>query len=231
MEQKRLLPGLINNRLFAIIYRGITVVLTLLAVLYTFGVFAGTLKGELLLYYTVETNLLVLVCSSILLYKTATKWKREGQIGSSSFYERFSAISATAIFLTMVGYWVFLSPSMGLGNFGYFNLQLHLFTPLLMIGDFFLFTQKGKLKPKDPFYFCLAPIYYFIQATAIGFLTDITYQFDEGMSVSRFPYFFVDYDKAGWMVAVYVLIITIFFASSAYGLYRLDQHLAHKQKS
>jgi hypothetical protein len=231
MEQERLLPRLVNNRFFAIVYRGITAVLTLLAVLHTFGVFAGTLKGELLLYYTVETNLLALVCSAILLYKTAAKWKREGQIGSSSFYERFSAISATAIFLTMIGYWVFLAPLMGIGNFACFNLQLHLFTPLLIIGDFFLFAQKGKLKPKDPFYFCLAPIYYFIQATAIGFLTDITYQFDEGMSVSRFPYFFVDYDKVGWMVAVYVLIIAIFFTSSAYGLYRLDQYLARKQKS
>jgi hypothetical protein len=220
-----------NNRIFALCYRGAAFIACLVGVLDTVGVFRGEIKGEMLLFYTTESNVLVVIMLGILLARTAIDLKNKGRYGSSSYFERLSAIVALAITVTMLIFWGLLAPIMTDPSYllSYSNLQIHLVTPLLMILDFFIFAVPGKLKKQDPLFFAIVPLAYFAQATILGF-SGFTYEVlarDGG--VHYFPYFFIDFYETGVWVFAYVAALTVFFIGLAYLLLWLDHVRARRR--
>jgi hypothetical protein len=187
------------------------------------GVFAGRLSWPILLYYTTESNILVLVMFGALIVRTASDLKNSGVAGSVSYYERISAIVALAITVTLVIFWALLAPVIGglRGLLSFTNLQVHAITPLLMVFDYLFFAEPGKLKKYDPWIFACIPLAYFAQSTALGF-SGVKYGAQFG-SPTRFPYFFIDFDLIGARVFAYVIAITLFFMAIAYLLLWYDR--------
>jgi hypothetical protein len=214
-----------NNRLFALCFRSVAFLLCLTGILDMLGVFGGTFAPVTLLYYTTESNILVMVVFGILLVRTALQIKRDGIHGRVSGLERLSAVTALAITVTMLIFWGLLAPVSNAGFlFSYMNLQVHTFTPLLMLADFFLFAEPGKLKLRDPWIFAALPIWYLIQSSALGFSGLVNYGAG-GFSApsARFPYFFIDFDQLGARVFIYVAVITVFFIALAYLFLWIDR--------
>jgi hypothetical protein len=220
--------GLRDNRVFALCYRAVAFILCLIGVLDTTGVLRGEFNGEMLLFYTTETNVLVLALFGVLLVRTAADLKSKGPIGPSSYYERLTAIVALAITVTMLVFWLLLAPTMTDPSFlwTYLNLQIHLIAPLLILFDYFFFATPGKLKKQDPWLFALIPLVYFIQATIIGF-AGYTYK-ALGQENQHFPYFFLDYYTRGGWVLVYSIAVLLFFVGLAYLLLLYDRFRARR---
>jgi hypothetical protein len=216
------------NRIFALCYRFVALVLCLFGVLSTVGVLKGRFNGEMLLFYTTESNVLVLVMFAVLLGKTIASIKNSGIRGPSSYCERLSATVALAISVTMLIFWLLLAPTITDRTFlmSYLNLQIHLFTPLLMLFDYFFFAVPGKLKKRDPWLFALVPFAYFVQALVLGF-AGYTYN-TMGEQGRHFPYFFLDFYDLGIWVLAYVSVILVLFAALAYLMLWLDHKRARR---
>jgi hypothetical protein len=233
-----MLKKLKQNRSFALCFRAAALLLCLAGMI-DGSVHGGRFQPSILLYYTFQSNILVFIFFAAVLYKTAADFKKNGKVGNSSYFERISAAVMIAISVTMLVYWTMLAPqyfSMSTTDnappiLAFSNLQLHLVTPLLMITDYVLFTKRGKLKKYDPFLFTLIPIAYLIQSTILGFAGVVYRSNPLTGEVTHFPYFFIDYYLSGWMVAVYVILITAFFVGVAYGILYLDKKYAKKQTS
>lgn len=203
-----------NNRIFALCFRLFSFVLCLFGILITMGAFSGRINWSILLYYTTESNILVLIMFGVLSVMTAVDLKNHGVIGSVSYCERLSAIVALAITVTLIIFWALLAPVMDRGGLlSFYNLQVHAVTPLLMVFDYLFFAEPGKLKKHDPWFFAIIPLAYFAQSTALGF-SGVRYggMFGEP---TRFPYFFIDFDKLGARVFAYVLFFFAFFMGLA----------------
>jgi hypothetical protein len=204
-------------------------VLCLLGLLDVAGILRGTPSWTIFLYYTVQSNILVLAMLGALLVKTIIAVKRGGAAGRSSFFERLSAIVTLSITVTFLVYWVMLAPSMGtdpknLLSFShpedllsFTNLQVHGIAPILMIFDYLFFADRGKMKKQDPWLFAIVPYAYAIQSTVLGFSGAVTYY------SGRFPYFFLDFDIYGAFVFVYLAVLTVFFLALAYLLLWYDR--------
>jgi hypothetical protein len=218
-----------NNRITALLFRVISFMLSLFGVLDVIGVFSGHVAPNLLLYYTVQSNILVIIMFAILIICSAKDIKESGIHGPSSYCERPTAIIMLAITVTMLVFWVVLAPfmsvapEMGMNVFSLWsfqNLQPHLITPLLIIIDYFVFEKPGTLTRRDPWIFAAIPLSYLIQATILGFSGA---NYGVAGFEQHFPYFFMDYYVLGWKVAIYVVVILIFFLALAYGLIWFDK--------
>ncbi|MDR1905918.1 MAG: Pr6Pr family membrane protein [Clostridiales bacterium] len=219
-----------QNRLFSLGFRIVAFLLCLAGMVV--GCFHnGKFILTQLLYYTFQSNILVFIYFGAVILKTIADIGKNGKKGSSSYFERISGAVMIAISVTMLVYWTMLVPaafsmSADMSDFplfGFANLQLHLITPLLMIADYIFFTTRGKLKKYDPWLFTLIPIAYLIQATIVGF-SGYVYRIDPvSGEATHFPYFFIDYYQSGWMVAVYVVVITAFFVGISYFILYLDR--------
>jgi hypothetical protein len=195
------------------------------------GVFKGSINGEMLLFYTTETNVLVVLMFGVLLVKTASDIRRNGTVGPASYFERLSAIVALAITMTMLVFWGLLMPTIPDLAFllSYSNLQIHLIAPLLMICDYFLFAIPGRLRKQDPWLFALIPLLYFAQSTILGFLGFVYSILSQGGGGPRhFPYFFIDFELLGGQVFVYVLGMVVFFIGLAYLFLAFDRWRARR---
>jgi hypothetical protein len=207
-----------NNRIFALCFRLAAFTLCLLGILDTLGVFRGAFWLSGLLYYTTQSNIIVLAMFGALSVRTALAIGRGGARGGASFFERLSAIAALSITVTFLLYWALLAPLMlGPGLFAFGNLQVHGITPLLMIFDYFFLAERGKLKRHDPWFFAIIPLAYFAQSTAIGFLSRTPMYYS-----GRFPYFFIDFDQLGARVFAYLAVFTAFFLGVAFLLVKYD---------
>jgi hypothetical protein len=219
--------------LFALCYRSVAFVASLAGVLDTVGVFRGNIKGEMLLFYTTESNVFVVLMFGALLARTAIAIKKEGRLGPSSYFERLSAIVTLAITVTMLIFWGLLAPTITDMAFllSWANLQIHLLTPLLMLVDYFLFTQAGKMKKQDPWFFALIPLAYFVQATILGFSGYVyTTLAERGGGIRNFPYFFIDFNQLQYRVFLYVAAILVIFLSLAYLLLFYDHRRGKKTR-
>jgi len=221
---------MVKNRVFALCFRSAAFLFCFISILHNIGVFAGEITGVSLLYYTLQSNILVIIMFGILTYKTAVGLKKDGRCGSCSYYPRICAAVLLAIILTLIVFWALLAPVMEIDYLPTFsNLSVHLIAPLLMLADYILFTESGKLKKRDPFIFTLVPVLYLIQATILGF-AGVNYQPDAEKAV-YFPYFFMDYYETGAWVALYIVAIAAFYIGLGYLLWFIDYKRGKKTEN
>jgi len=223
---------MVKNRIFALCFRAVAFVVCIIGILFNIGLFDGALDGVGLLYYTLQSNILVIILFGVLIFKTAQGLKREGKEGSCSYYPRISAGVLLCIMLTFIVFWAILAPFAGeLSGYlsSYMNLSVHLICPLLMLADYILFTERGKIKKYDPLIFSIVPILYFIQATILGF-AGANYKLPMEEEIKNFPYFFMDYYKEGAWVALYIVALAAFYIGLGYLLWFIDGRISRKKQ-
>jgi hypothetical protein len=228
-----------ENKIFVIVYRSCAFFLGIWGILTTAGVFRKAFNPVILLAYTIQSNILVIVFFGILLARTIVciydKEKRAAPSGSPySFFPRLSAFVTLAIFVTMLVYWFILLPisvqTMSLsGIFAFDNLVVHLFMPLLMLVDYLALTERGKFKKYDFLLCAVIPYVYLAEAMTLGLTRAVRY---DSLGVhSYYLYVFLDVDQFGALVIPMVAAITLFFMAIMLLWQRLDKRLAAKIKS
>ncbi len=227
---------MIKNRMTATIFRGVAMVFALGCVMRQVGVFSGHVNFSIMMYYTIQSNILAGVMFAILFFRTLKGLRAEGAKGSASYLARFEMVCVIDLFLTFFVYWVMLVPQsfsmdgdMGLWTFD--NLAVHLLTPLLCLVDYFLFTKPGHLKYKDCFAVLIYPLSYVLVTSIMGFCGyDYGYFGANGQPV-RFPYFFLDFDQLGLMVFAYVAALVAFFLILSHIIYFIDKKRAKPDRN
>lgn len=222
---------MIKNRMTATIFRGAAMIFALGCVMRQVGVFSGSVNFPIMMYYTIQSNILAGVMFAILFFRTLKGLRAEGAKGSAGYLARFEMVCVIDLFLTFFVYWVMLVPQsfsmdgdMGLWTFD--NLAVHLITPLLCLVDYFLFTKPGHLKYKDTFAVLIYPLSYVLVTSIMGFCGyDYGYLGANGLPV-RFPYFFLDFDQLGLMVFAYVAALVVFFLILSHIMYFIDKKRA-----
>jgi hypothetical protein len=204
------------------------------------GVFGGSVSLGAFMYYTIQSNLLALFMFAILAVRTAKALREDGVRCGSGWYAHFEVPCVVAVLVTMIVFWSLLAPQFRAGYLLSFeNLAVHTVTPLLCLADYILFAGRARLKYRSVFYCSVFPLFYLAFATIAGYAGYVYYYeatFDNywdaspsSMTPVRFPYFFLDYDRIGAMVAVYVVAITLFVLLLAHGIYWVNRKVAREQ--
>lgn len=176
---------------------------------------------EMLHYFTILSNILVIGFFILLLIKH-TKNKD---------YPKLKGAITMAITVTFLIFHFMLRPTMfDMTNSSYSlyspaNLLMHYIIPIMTIFDWLLFDTKGRYSKYDPLFWLIIPFTYFIIMTINGLCG---YTFKAG---GHYPYFFMDWDKLGIKVLLYVLIIIIAFTILGYIYYGIDQLLKKKKRT
>jgi hypothetical protein len=115
------------------------------------------------------------------------------------------------------------------------NIAVHGLTPLLVLADYILFTEARHLKYRDVFYTCIFPLFYVVFTSIAGLAGYVYYYaatFENIWDASpastapvRFPYFFLDFDRLGFMVFAYIAGIVAFILLLAHGMYLVDRKI------
>ncbi|MDF2555291.1 MAG: hypothetical protein K0R60_1186 [Microbacterium sp.] len=217
---------LLNDRRVALVFRSLAICAVFWGIGSVSGLFAGQPSAVQFLYYTVLSNLLVLVWFVMLVVRTARDLATEGARGWSSPSPRFAAAVMFAITVTMLVYLIVLVPEAFTQNTGYqpftpTDNAVHIFTPAFAILDWLLFTPKGRVRVADPLLWALLPLGYVALAFLYGAAGGL---FGGG---TRYPYPFMDLDRNGpggvalWLIGLFAALEVV-----AYLFLAIDRVLA-----
>jgi len=225
---------MIKNRAIALTFRSIALIIAAAGFLDMLGTFSGELRLGTLMFYTMQSNMLAIALFAMLLIRTAIGL-RDGKTGSAGYFARFEMICVNNIMLTFLVYWLLLAPILftmveEYSMWTFDNLAVHAFTPLLCLLDYILFTQPRHLKYRDIYYICIFPLAY-TAATSIAGLLGYVYFISaaDGLPV-RFPYFFYDFDRIGFLSLAYIGAMVIFFLLAGHVFYYVDRRKKHLEK-
>jgi hypothetical protein len=228
--------SLAKNKVFVVLFRAGAFLFAVWGVTAITGALKNAVKPVMLLAYTIQSNILTAVFFGILLTRTLFGISGRGKNYASlekpyGFFPRLSAFVAFAIFITMLVFWFILVPSMTeitRSLLALDNLAVHLITPLLMLFDYLLFTERGKLKKSDPLRFAIIPYLYLLEAMTLGLTHSVRY--DSIGIHAYYPYFFLDVDQFGAWVIPMVAAVTVFFLAIAFLWRRIDTKLGQRKE-
>jgi hypothetical protein len=175
---------------------------------------------ELFSYYTIQSNLFVVVLFAVLAYFEIKNhpwedhWKRV-----------FKGMFTIGILVTMLVYHVLLKPGISSGSIDYevgslSDSLVHTIVPILVVLDWFLFDKKGFQKAFYPLLWLLQPIdylFYVLIYTALGG------RFTLGTEPVLYPYFFLDLGRYGFVgVLQWSILILLLYLVLGYLLYFID---------
>ena len=104
------------------------------------------------------------------------------------------------------------------------NFLVHTFSPLLVIVDYFLFDEKGNFKYFYPFIWLILPLNYIVYVYTYSSMGGKFYSIGGSR---QFAYFFLDYEKIGYMgVLKWIIIIAAFILIIGLVFVVLDKFLA-----
>ncbi|MDR1387960.1 MAG: Pr6Pr family membrane protein [Propionibacteriaceae bacterium] len=221
----------ISNRPLTAFYRVVLVAVCLTGLIMNFWTARFSSPLRLLAYYTIQSNVLVLILFLGLL--VAQFVQRDGRGGDD--VPSLKGAVTLAITITFLVFHFLLRPVLfsmtqdpsptqyesDMGSYGlsWANLLVHYVTPLMALGDWLLFSPKGVWSRLAPLKWLIVPLAYF------GFaLVGAQLSFFSGPS--RYPYFFIDFDLYGNQVWLHVLLIAIGFAALGYLMWLIDRGLA-----
>lgn len=202
------------KKIFKTIYR---ITLILIGI---YGLYLNFKMGNiynLLHYYTILSNILVIVFFTYLLF-------------SKKDHILFKSATTMCIILTFLVFHFVLRPTMFSMDNTYCllspsNLIVHYIIPIMTFIDYLIFDIKGKLKNFYPLLWAIIPYVYFIIMTINGALG---YTFYDD---THYPYFFMDYDALGvGKVLINVLLLTLFYILLGYIYYGVDYLLKKLRK-
>lgn len=155
----------------------------------------------MLLYYTILSNILVVVFTGCLVYLML-----RGREYDSQNILRVKGGVVMSIMITFTIYHFMLRPYIFPENFYRIeNFLCHYIVPLWFFFDTLIFDKRRQYKKFDPFYWTFAPLVYTILALFNGLVTKFAIP---GSPDSPFAYFFMNVPKLGW-ASVLTSIVTI----------------------
>lgn len=173
-----------------------------------------TKRGGLgmLLYYTVLSNLLVVIFTGYLLWKM----RREGDHWQSSSLLRLKGAITMSIMITCVIYHFMLAP-LTKDFYRLENFLCHYIVPLWFLVDTIIFDKSRQYKWFDPIVWTVLPLLYMGFAILNGFVLKMDVP---NAKDSPFPYFFLNATKHGWgFVFRWAAIIFVAYMVSGYLFY------------
>jgi hypothetical protein len=208
----------IKNRYFRGSFRLLLVGASLLGIILTVMFFGAADTFETLSYYTLQSNIIVLVFFALLL---PYSWRAKAK--PPAFLSPTVKGGVTAcITLTLIIYHFILVPTMfstleQTFDSSWSGALVHYIVPLMTIADWLLFDKKGLISRLDPLKWLIVPLAYFIFVLVRAQFATFS------VMNSHYPYFFIDFDKLGvGQVAVNVLLIAIGYTLMGYLIYGLD---------
>lgn len=215
----------------AVVYRTLTAVLAVVGVARVIGVGSPELQLGGLLYYTSLSNLLGAAWMLVALVVTLRRVVHQGWQGRASVLPRLGAGVALAILVTMLIYLTVLAPAAFTQGSGYqpFTLTddlVHVIVPLLVIGDWVIFADKGRLRWWDPLWWAGIPYAYVVFAMLRPLATDAPWP-----GGGTYPYPFLDVDAlgAGGVIAG-LAVLTVVIEGIAVGIVAVDHLWARRQE-
>lgn len=219
----------IDRRPAVLVYRSVAVVLIATGIIRLGGLFSGAPVGSTFLFYTGQSNVLCLVWMLLVLIATIRDLSVHGVRGVTAPSPRLGAAVMMTITVTMLIYVVLLAPAsfeQSGGEYTPFGLTddlVHIVTPILVIGDWLLFTPKGRLRGYDPLLWTIPPYAYLVFAYSWVALGG---DFGEGRA---YPYPFMDLDLRGvGGVVVWVLALSVALVLVGYLYLSLDRCLGRR---
>ena len=166
----------------------------------------------MLLYYTVLSNLLVMIFTGYLLWKM----RREGDHWQSSSLLRLKGGVTMSIMITCVIYHFMLAP-LTKDFYRLENFLCHYIVPLWFLADTIIFDKSRQYKWFDPIVWTVLPLLYMGFATLNGFVLKMDVP---NAKDSPFTYFFLNANKYGWgFVFRWAAIIFVAYMVSGYLFY------------
>lgn len=214
---------MLQNKRIALCTRTASAVFVLVGILSMGGLFRGEWRWSTFMFYTTLSNALVLVMFVYLAFSTAASIRRDGAYGPLRRGASFEMVCMADIILTFVVYWVLLAPTFPAeGRWRFDNLAVHGVTPLLCVADYVLYTPPDSLKYRDVYGVLIFPLLYFAETSVAGFARYV-YAREPSGRATRFPYFFLDYDRIGVMVFANVAVLLLVFLALSHALYFLNR--------
>lgn len=150
---------------------------------------AGFMNTGVLRYYTIQSNILVLLVTLVSAAASARELASKRAPGGA-FYRGLRFATATAITLTFCVFWLMLTGGYSFANLMNFpNLAVHGITPILFVIDFLFFDRAERMKMKEIFPSCIAPVLYFAFSLIYA---------EVARPAPLYPYWFIDLTQIGW---------------------------------
>ncbi len=217
---------MIKNKAIILATRISSFIVVLLGIISIGGGFKGKWNWSLFMYYTVQSNTLVLLMFGYLIVRTIISIKNKSDLITKT--KDFEMVCMVDIFLTFFVYWTMLAPKMtSLWEFS--NITVHGVTPLLCIIDYILYYQNSRLKYRTVYYALIYPLLYIVSNSIVGLLGYIYYYDRTGRPV-HFPYFFMDYDRLGIKTIPYIAGLVVFMVCMSHIVYGIDKRILKKKR-
>ena len=168
--------------------------------------------GVVFMFFTVQSNIfIILMAATTLVSEILSLTINKSFINQVIYYLKF--VATIAITVTFIVFFTMLAPLMGVDYLLSFNnFSLHAIVPILAIVDFILFDTGINLSYLKSLIGGAMPLYY-VFFVYIG----VPFNFVYGKDL-KFPYFFLDYEKNGFLFEkgfgvilwIIVLLISIF---------------------
>lgn len=169
-----------------------------------------TSKKALMSYYTLQSNLLCLIAFVIIVLLKLRKKSYKNDI-----YFLIKGAITIAILITALVYHVALAPNNfamdslhnSIANKVWADAFVHTISPILVVIDYFLFDEKGKMKYYYPIIWLIVPLNYVVYVYTYSNMGGRFYSIGGS---KKFAYFFLDYTQIGCKgVATWLLFIAL----------------------
>jgi len=222
---------MIKNRRFAFWFRILAAIGCLLGILAQLDLHNGQFIATQMLYFTFQTNLLTFVLFVALAIRTGIDKRKNGIKGSAHYFYKFYGTILTSMILVSVVFWVAIAPAVWdspeIRTYG--NFATHLLHLILLIADYIMFSEAGRLTKFDPLWFLIYPVTYTIQAGILG-VFDVRYYtpFSDGSYWAPYP--FLDWSRFGALTLFMILGIGFVVFGMGYLFFLIDKKIAQKQQ-
>ncbi|GCF95402.1 hypothetical protein NRIC_32930 [Enterococcus florum] len=194
------------------------------------GIAEGTFNLTQLIFYTIQSNLLVFLIYGYLVVKSGAYSFRKRRMVSVDLPANIMGAVTLIIVITGLIYNFILVPTIpDTSDYAVNNLSdllVHTFTPLMVFFDWVVFADTHETKTIKPLTWTVLPIMYWLFTIVRAQLAGPIPGFD-----SDYPYFFIDADHLGWpQVFLNVALLVLFFVAFGY-LMKLLAWLSNRFKS
>ncbi|HNZ50514.1 MAG TPA: Pr6Pr family membrane protein [Bacilli bacterium] len=216
---------LIKNRLFSFFIRLIIITLALTGILLVITNDKTTVPMEMLIFYTIQSNIITIIVSFILMVKDLRLLSFQGKKGEPGqiapliqMGNTFIILITFLVYATLLYEYTFSAGYEWEGiKFSIGNILLHYFVPLLTLADYLLFCKKGKVKFKQALLCLTYPLVYFVFIMIRGEVGGPLQNMGEEI-FTYYPYPFLDVDKFGWSQVIINVVVLLVLMIGLIGL-------------
>lgn len=209
-------------------YRLALVIVSAWALAMQFGISNGRVDLGMLAYVTTWNGAVVTVWAAAASGVTVRDLLRRGVVGWSTPSARGAGFVVLLCVVTMSMYFLVVAPTVDVSaRFSPTSMATHVVVPVAMIGEWLLFTPKGKVRAIDPLLW-LVPFAAYLAWVYVSFALG------NGLRGHAFPYSFLDLEANGVLpVVIAVALVGGAIVATGFVLWVLDSVLGrcHREPS